>query len=251
MKFLSILFVLLLSSACIKTADQVNREKRFDSMNAQLKDSQGLVADLLAQMKDLQDQINKMNGKVEELEYKNSKIDTEALKKMSEDMGQIKVQQDASATQLNQIQSELKQQRSFIEKVTNTLSNQAKTSQKKSPKDELNSGLDLIKKDRYKEARAELEPLIDHKSLSAADHNKVIHGLGKVEYYTKNYEKSLIYFSKLFSNYPKSSLAPSSLLFIGRTLKKMGKNAEAKEAFETVIKDYPQSNEAKMAKKEV
>lgn len=252
-KFMSILAVLLLSSACIKTADQVNRERRMDTVSEQMKDSQGLIADLISQIKEMQSQVNQLNGKVEELEYKQKQIDPQSISKMNETLEHVKVRQETEAGQLAQIQAELKEQRTFMEKVTSSLSSMkssAKASQKKSPKEELAQGLDLIVKDKYGEARKVLEGLIDHKSLTAGENNKVLHGLGKVEYYTNNPEKSLVYMSKVFTKYPKSSLAPNCLYFIGRSLKKLGKKEEANQAFDKVISDYPETRDAKNAAKE-
>lgn len=251
MKFLSYFFLLALSTSCIKTAEQVNREKRIDSMNAQLADSQGLVADMVGQMKDMQSQLDKLNGKIEEIEHRNSSIDPQSLNKMNESMNLMKSQQEAEASQLQQIQNELKEQKSFLEKVMSSLSNNGPKSQKKSAKTELAQALELIKKNSYADARSILEELVDHDELSPGDHNKVFHALGKTEYYTKNYEKGLVYFSKIFSKYPKASLAPSSLLFIARSLEKMKKKDEAKEAFAKVVEDYPGTPEAKEAKKEM
>lgn len=254
MKFFALAILLLSSVACIKTAQQVERERRVESMSEQMKDSQGLLADMITQMKDMQSQLDKLNGKVEELEYKNKQLNPENLNKMNETVNLLKTQAETDSAQLQQIQNELKEQRAFIEKVTASLANSAKSSagpQKKSAKTELARALDLVKGNAYGEARGELEALIDHPELSAGDHNKVLHGLGRVEYYTKNYEKGLVYFSKIYSKYPKSSLAPSSLLFIARSLVKMGKKEEAKEAFAKVQEDYPNSKEAKEAKKEM
>lgn len=251
-KFLALSLVIIFSSACIKTADQVHREKRFDSMSEQMKDSQGLMADLMVQIKEMRKQVDQLNGRLDEIEHQQGKINPENLKTMEENMALIKTQQETESTQLAQIQSELKDQRAFLEKVTAALKETStKSSKKKSAKEELNNGLDLIKKDKYADARNELAPLIDHPKLTPGDHNKVLHGLGKVEYYTGNNEKALVYFSKIFTKYPKSSLAPSSLLFIGRSLKKMGKKDEAKEAFAKVVEDYPSSKEANAAKKEL
>jgi TolA-binding protein len=253
MKFLSFVFLLILSISCIKTAEQVNREKRVESMSEQMKDSQGLVADMVTQMKDMQSQLDKMNGKIEELEHRNKKIDPEAINKMSENMNVIKTQQESQSAQLLQIQNELKEQRTFIEKVTANLSQATASnkSQKKSAKNELAHALNLIKQDAYSDAKTELESLINHPELTAGDHNKVFHGLGKVEYYTKNFDKSMVYFSKIYTKYPKSSLAASSLFFIAQNLNKMGKKDAAKEAYAKVVEDYAGSKEAKEAKKEM
>jgi len=252
MKFLSILLLLVLSISCIKTADQVTREKRLESMSEQISDSQGLVADMVSQMKDMQSQLDKLNGRLEEIEHLNKKMDPEAFKNMGENVSLVKTQQETQSAQLSEIQNDLKDQKAFMEKVMASLSNASSSkSQKKSAKSELNSALELVKQDAYKKARQELEELIDHEDLTPGDHNKVFHGLGKVEYYTKNYEKSLVYFIKIFTKYPKSSLAPSSLLFIGRALDKLGKKPEANEAFAKVIEDYSDTKEAKEAKKEM
>lgn len=256
MKISSLIAVILLSTACIKTAEQVQREKRFESISEQMKDSQGLVADLVSQMKDMQSQLDRMNGRLEELEHRQSQVNPENLKTMSENINVMKTQQETESAQLVQIQNELKEQRAFIEKVTASLAAakeapQAKAQKKKSAKEDLDSGLTYIKQNKYGEARKELEALIDHKDLTPGDHNKVLHGLGKVEYYTGNPDKALVYFSKIYTKYPKASLAPSSLLFIGRSLEKMGKKDEAKQAYAKVIEDYKGSKEANEAKKEL
>lgn len=257
-KILSIVVLATLFTSCIKTADQVNREKRFDNMSEQMKDSQGLLADMVSQLKDMQKQLDRMNGKIEELEHKQTQANPETAK-LTESVNLMKTQQETEAAQLLQIQGELKEQRTFIEKVTASIAAMGekekapatKATKKKSARSELDQGLQLIKENKYAEARTELEALIDHDDLTPGDHNKVMHGLGKVEYYTGNSEKALVYFSKIYTKYPKASLAPSSLLFIGRSLNKMGKKDEAKQAFAKVVEDYKGTKEANEAKKEL
>ncbi len=254
MKILSLASLIILSTACIKTADQVQREKRLESMTEQMKDSQGLVADLLAQMKSMQSQLNKMNGRLEEIEHRQQQVNPENINKMTETLNVMKAKQDADSAALVQIQSELKDQRAFMEKVTQSLAaakEEPRASKKKSAKSELANGLELIKQDKYDDARSELEALIDHPDLTPGDKNKVLHGLGKVEYYTGNSDKALVYFSKIYTRFPKATLAPSSLLFIGKSLAKMGKKDEAKQAFAKVVEDYKGSKEANEAKKEL
>lgn len=257
MRSFALIALFILSTACIKTAEQVNREKRFENMTQQMKDSQGLVADLVAQMKDMQSQLDKMNGRLEEIEHKQKQIDPENIKKMNESVEVVRTQQTSQAEQLNQIQNELKEQRSFLEKVTTSLAQvkeepkATKSSKKKSARTDLEEALAHVKENKYDDARGELEALIDHNDLTPGDHNKVLHGLGRVEYYTNNPEKALTYFSKIYTKFPKASLAPSSLLFIGRALNKMGKKEEAKQAFQKVIEDYKGSKEANDAKKEL
>ena len=240
-------------TSCIKTAEQVQREKKFESISEQMSDSQSLLAGIVSQMKDMQSQIDQLNGKLEELEH--AKVNPEEIKKNRETMQLIQTQQETQLSQLGQIQNELKEQRSFIEKVTERLgssdSKSDRPAQKKSAKSELALALELVAKDKFQEAKSALEGLMDNPGLTPGDQNKLLHGLGRVEYYTKNYDQALVYFSKIFSKYPQASLAPSSLLFIGRTLNRLGKKEEATEAFKKVIEDYSGSKEAKEAKKEL
>ncbi len=252
-KFFSLVFLLSLSTACIKTAEQVEREKRMENMSEQMKDSQGLLSDVLAQIKDMQQQLDRMNGKVEELEHRQGKINPDQLNKMNENMALIKTQQETQNTQMLQIQTELKEQRAFLEKVTTSLASakEPARAKKKSAKAELADAVALVRNNKYAEARSTLQDLSSNDELTPGDQNKITFNLGKVEFFTKNYDKAMVYFSKLYTKYPKSSLAAPSLLFIGKSLEKMGKKDEAKEAYNQVIEGYPDSKEAAEAKKEL
>lgn len=255
-KIFPLLALILFSTSCIKTADQVNREKRFEAMSENMKDSRGLLTDMVSQLKDMQSQIDKINGRVEEIEHRNKQIDPDSIKKMNENMTLLQTQQQSDSEQLTKIQAELKEQRAFLEKVTNSLSSMGNekprsSSKKKSAKSELSGALYLVKVGEYLKAKSELEALVDDEELSPGDNNKLLHALGRVEYYTKNYDKALVYFSKVYTKYPKASLAPNSLLYIAKSLKKLGKKDEAKEAFQRCVDDYPGSNEAAEAKKEI
>ncbi len=256
-KILAILFILSLSTSCIKTAEQVQREKRFDNMSEQMTDSQSLIGDMVSQMKDMQGQLDKMNGRLEVMEHKQKQIDPEAVKGLNENVGVIQGQRQADTAQMTQIQNELKEQKAFLEKLMTTLSNMGEKSsaapaksKKKSAKDDLGTALALVKNNEFDQAKSQLLGLLEE-DLSPGDQNKVLHGLGRVEFYSKNYDKALVYFSKIYTKFPKASLAPSSLLFIGKSLQKLGKNDEAKEAFAKLTEDYPGASEVSEAKKEL
>lgn len=121
-KSLLIISLFLLAS-CLKTAEQVQREKKMAEIPDQVQSSQKMMSDLLIQMKDLRAQMNTLNGRIEELEYKQGQTDPEKEKKSSETMNLIQNQQTAQATQLEEIKAELKEQRAFLEKVTSSLKN--------------------------------------------------------------------------------------------------------------------------------
>lgn len=257
----NVIFLLLLLSAtaCIKTADQVNRERQITNMSSQLSDSQSLVGELMTQMQNMQNQLEILTGKIEELEHKQASIHPEKIKENSEDIILLKTQTDTAQNQILLLQEELKTQKDFVEKVTEglkSLSKQQAAAAKpapavKSSKQQMTEALQMVVDNKFISAKVILETLIDHKDLNAADHNKVYHGLGRVELYTNNPDKALVYLSKIVMNYPKSSLAPNSLYLIGKSFQKLNKKEEARQAFTKLVTDYPNSPDAARAKKEL
>ncbi|MBY0515986.1 MAG: tetratricopeptide repeat protein [Bacteriovoracaceae bacterium] len=247
MKIILIYSLVIFSlSGCLKTAEQVRKEQRIENMSQQLSDSQNIVADLTVMLKNLQTQIDTLNGRVDELQQgqKNNKTS------INESLTLMKQQLDLlQATQTTQTE-ELKQQRGFIEKVTEKLSKVGASSapSKKNSKEEIAVARKLIQKRKFSDARAILDELVNDSSVGAGDLNKVYFGLGEIEFGQKNWEKSLVFFSKIYTKYPKSSLAPASLLHIGKALNQMGKKDESQQAFQELKTSYPDSSAAKEIK---
>jgi len=262
-KFITVVVLSTLMVSCIKTADQLNREKKFDSMSEQLTDSQSLMSELVNQVKEMKSQLAQLNGKVEELEHNQKNVDPNSLTKLTEDLNLLKSQKELETTQINEIQAQLKEQKEFLEKVTNSLveieknkskntnSNKSSSFKKKSAKQELTELLTIIKKKPFAEAKNTLLTLLEKNELSPGDTNKALHALGQLEFEKKNFDQALVYFSKIYTKYPKATLAPSSLFFIGKSLKQMGKKEEAKQAFAKLSEDYPRAKETSEAKKEL
>jgi len=253
MKFLLITLLALSAVSCLKTAEQVKREQRVENMSQQLSDSQNIVADMTVMLKNLQQQIDTLTGKVEELQHQQKSLNGADLQGMSENLNLIRQQVQTLSENQKAQGEELGQQRGFIEKVTDKLGKmgaQRSDSPKKNPKSDIEAARALINKKKYSDARDLLEGLVDNSDVTPGDQNKALHALGLIEYEQKNYEKGLVFFSKVYTKYPKSSLAPNSLLFIGRSLAKLGKKDEAKQAFSEVVSNYPDSSSAKDAKRE-
>ena len=253
MKFLLVTLLALSAVSCLKTAEQVKREQRVDNMSQQLSDSQNIVADMTVMMKGLQQQIDQLSGKVEELQHQQKSLNGADLQGMNENLNLLRQQVQALNDNQKKQNDELLQQRAFIEKVTDKLGKmgaQRSDSPKKNPKNDIETARTLIRKKKYADARELLEGLVDNSDVTPGDQNKALHSLGMIEYEQNNYEKGLVFFSKIYTKYPKSSLAPDSLLYIARSLVKLGKKEEAKQAFSEVVSNYPESSSAKTAKKE-
>lgn len=253
MKFLLFTALSLSLVSCLKTAEQVKREQRMENISQQLSESQNIVADMTIMLKNFQQQIDNISGKVEEIQHQQKSLSGTDIQAMNENLNLLR-QQVQSLSESQKAQTEdLQQQRAFIEKVTDKLGkmgSQRSDSTKKNPKADIDSARGLIRKKKYAEARGILNEMIGNSAVNAADQNKALHGLGLIEYEQKNYDKALVFFSKIYTKYPKSSLAPSSLLYIGRSLAKLGKKPEARQAYSEVVANYPESSAAKDAQKE-
>lgn len=247
MKLFLILSLSLLATACLKTAEQIRREQRVESMSQQLSESQNIVADLTVMLKSLQTQIDSINGRLDVLQKSSDDKSAANSKAIADLTTQVQTLSDAVV----KTEDEVKAQRGFVEKVTNKLGSMAAPSSggnNSDAKSVIAQAKSLMKKKKYSEARAKLEGLVNDSSVSSADMNKVLFHLGEVEFSQKQWEKSLVYFSKIYTKYPKSSLAPTSLLYIGKALKSLGKSDESKQAFDELKSNYPGSSAAKEVK---
>src|SRR5690606_22025299 len=106
-KTITSFFILLSLTSCIKTADQINRERQITTMSSQHTDSQSLVGQMMNQMQSIQNQLETLTGKIEELEHRQSLVNPEKIKENSEDIIILKTQADATKNQILVMQEEL------------------------------------------------------------------------------------------------------------------------------------------------
>lgn len=254
MKLIAIVLPILLLTSCLKSTEDLRREKVVDQLEAQMKDRQALLADMTAKFEEFEERVAQVNGQIEAIEYKQKNLEeqqqqklVETLKQLKEQMGNMQNTIDEQNKTIASLKAELQTQQSYVKKVTKTLSGISKST---SYKPTLQKALGHINKGRYKKAKPLLEELLAEK-LSAADRNKVYHGLGLVKFNAKLYDESITYFSKIVTKWPKSSLTPNSFLFIGKSFKAQGKTDEAKATFDALIKNYPKSKVVSTAKSEL
>ncbi|BCD62521.1 hypothetical protein NitYY0826_C1399 [Nitratiruptor sp. YY08-26] len=73
--------------------------------------------------------------------------------------------------------------------------------------------------------------------------------IGESCYYTKDYACAVEHYKKSASIYAKSSYMPTLLLHTAISLERLGQKSEAKKFYKNLIKLYPRSKAAKIAKK--
>ena len=243
----------LILCSCFKTAEQIKREKQVDQQLAQ---SAKLVTELSGQVQSLQNQVAVATGQLEEMDHKTKQNNLEKAKTIGENITQLNEQVKVLLEdnknlkqKVSKLEKEIDQQKKYIKKVTGALSSVAGTS-KKSSASSLSKAHTAFEKGR-KNAKSLYLKVLEENKINAAQKNHVFFNLGLLEYRGKNYEKALVYFSKIYTKYPRSSFAPRSLLYIARSFKASGKTEEANVSFQELIEKYPKSRHAKTAKKEI
>lgn len=72
--------------------------------------------------------------------------------------------------------------------------------------------------------------------------------IGEIYYREKWYEKAILEYQKVIENYPKGNKVPASLLKQGFAFLNLGDKANSRLILQELIKTYPNTNEAKIAK---
>lgn len=243
----------LILCSCFKTAEEIKREKQVDQ---QLSQSAKLMTELTGQVQNLQNQVALATGQLEEMDYKTKQNNLEKAQTIGENITQlneqVKVLLEENKTlksKVSKLEKDINEQKKYIKKVTGALSSVATSSSKKSS-NSLSKAHTAFEKGK-KNAKDLYLKVLEEGSINAAQRNHVYFNLGLLEYRSKKYEKALVYFSKIYTKYPRSSFAPRSLLYIARSFKGSNKTEEANVTYQELIEKYPKSKHAKTAKKEL
>jgi len=99
----------------------------------------------------------------------------------------------------------------------------------------------------YAEAALYFEHLIKNHYKPAASN----YYLGEIAYRQGRYKDAVAYYKQSASLYDKSSYMPTLLLHTAISLRRLGKKSEAREFYETLIRFYPKSKSAAVARKNI
>jgi len=246
------IIALLLAMTSCKTQEQIKREQLVDSISVQMVQNQKLSADSSVKLQEFEDRLNKFQGSIEE----NSHLKTEYTNKLEErikaleDLTQsLNTQLTESNEKLTLVNTRLSTQDKFIKEILKGLKSKpkrvAKKRKKRGPYDEAmwNYG-----KGKYKTAIAQMQSLLE-KKLKSSQKKRILHNLGMASYITKNHQDALTYFSRLYTDYPKSTYNANGLIHLAKTFKRLGQKDQAKETLEMMIKSFPKHKRVGTAKK--
>lgn len=236
---------------CKTTAD-IEREQLVDSMSVQVVEQQKLLSENNLKIQEIDERMNQIYGQLEETRYEDKQKILEKENERVKTLSELSERLNVLETRITNLENRFDTQEQFIKKTTSTLKKISSSPKQKS----ISSSTDALyvramanfDKKYYKTAIPLLEDLIDNKKLTAAKRVRARHALGIIHYNQKKYDDALVLFSKIFTSYPKSSKAPSSLFYIAQSFLKKSQKNDAKNTLNQLIKQYPRSKEAKQAK---
>ena len=254
MKLTLLIVLSLITTSCFKTAEEIKREQQ---RNIQIEQSSQMVAELTLQVKDLQTKLANATGQIEEIDH-NTKTKTEettmtftqTIAQLSEQVKVLSQENKQNKIKIEALEKEVESQKKYIKNVNSTLGKIAEPT-KSSSGNKLQAAHKAFEKNQQSKAITLYQEALSEGKINARQRNHARYNLGLLHYWKKDYDNALVYFSKIYTKYPKSSWAHKCLLYIGKSFKGQKKTAEANATFEELIKKYPKSSSAKKAKKEM
>lgn len=227
-----------------KTTQEITQEKeKGQNSIVQIEQNQYSLVKLNAKMDDLDQQIQLLRGKVEELENQQNQKQNAEIAQIKQEL--LEAKETISSTP---VQAKLPEP---ILKVTPSKTISENTSSPQSDEDRYNLARTAFTEKKYSDAKKYYSLIVNSEKISNIEKNQTFHDLGLIYYWDKDYEKSLVYFSRVYTKWPKSSKAPNALLHIGRCFHMQKKNEEAKEAYKELIRVFPNDSLTASAKKEL
>lgn len=241
-------FSLFLLSGCLQTTSDL----KIESLNKRMLDTQKMVSELKLSNEQIQTQINRINGEIEDMKYFFSRYrdktkDTLNSKLIQNDekFSSIEEKNKKQAETIKSLKSELNKQANFISVITNSIK---KESNKKNTPLYKTAGKYYSQK-KYKKS-LELYLIISQSKKTKRWLKELSFlRIGVIYYRLKKYNESIEWLATLINNYPKSKYVPESLYHIGLSFKKLKKDDKAFAVIEEIINKHKKSFRYKSAKK--
>ena len=106
---------------------------------------------------------------------------------------------------------------------------------------------ETFKEGKYERARMEFQNFLNQFSGTEYSDNAQF-WIGECYYLEKKYERAILEYEKVVKNYPQGDKVPYALLKQGFSFLELGDKSSARVVLQQVIKDYPNTNQARIAR---
>ncbi len=194
-------------------------------------------ADLANRLEELQSEILRINGLLEQQSYQQQK-DKDAEKRFREEI----------MAELSKLRGEVQLLQSST-RVTKEVE-QARKKVAQGEVDLYQQALDLIKQNKFNEAKKVLKAFIQKRPHSKRVANAYF-WIGECEYRLQRYEEAILEYQKVISQFPKSNKVPDALLKQGLAFARLGDIESAKIVLNKLVRKFPKSPQARVARRQL
>jgi TolA-binding protein len=247
---------LVLNFVGCKTTEEIRREQMVDNISLQMVQSQQMTAEATVKLNALEERLGLLTGQVEVQEYQTIQETQKELTQLKERMGVIENQNRSTQSELERIQSQLNEQKKFMDELMKTLS--TLTEKKSAPSSAAKSAsaggslyeqaMEDYQRGRYPQSKAKLEQLLNNNQVKGNQRSRTLHNLGMIAWMDKQDDKAQVYFSRLLTEHADSPQVRNGMLFLGKSFHRAKQSNEAKQVLQELIKRFPDANQVKEAK---
>ena len=197
-------------------------------------------ADVRADMTEIRDQVRQLKGQAEILQK-----DQTSLQARGAEARDFKERLDQVSFKINYIENFL-----GISKKDGQADNGSRNGGGKGKGDReahYAAAYESFKDGKYEKARLEFLNFLKAYPDSEYSSNAQF-WIGECYYFEKKYEKAILEYEKVIKHYPEGNKVPYALLKQGLSFLNLGDKASAKAILQSIIKDYPNTNQARIAR---
>jgi tol-pal system protein YbgF len=194
-------------------------------------------ADVASQIEELRAELLRLNGLIEQMDYRSRTEQEEAVRFRQEIAGRM-----------DQLGQDLKLLQASAEAAKEV--EQARQKAASGEVDLYQQALDSFKKQEFKEAKKTLETYVEKHPQGDRVANAYF-WMGECEYNIQRYEEAILEYQQVISKFSDSNKVPDALLKQGISFARLGDNESAKIVLNKLLNKYPKSPQASVATKQL
>jgi tol-pal system protein YbgF len=213
----------------------------------------GSLAESRAEMTEIRDQIQQVRGTVDDLRKDLSALTARTGKRDEEAKG-LREKLDNLTFKINFIENFLgigKKEEAAdtaVEKNLKPAAPKEAAGKGKTDKESLYAAAyELFREGKYAKSREAFENFLKQYPNTEFSDNAQF-WIGECYYFEKQYEKAIVEYEKVTKNFPEGNKLPYALLKQGLSFLRLGDKASAKLILQQVIKDFPNTSQARIAR---
>ncbi|MFP4571472.1 MAG: tol-pal system protein YbgF [Desulfobacterales bacterium] len=229
-------------------------KEEFVSDRDQGENIRKLFAGQDADLDDLRSELRKLRGQIEESEFRTDR-DFEALRKDLEKtekkIEDLDEKMDAHGKRIFRLEKFLGMEEDSGFKPSSESGSEERADLDELDEDELYSAAKQAFDDGDHETAVEGFELFLEKFSDSDMADNARFWIGEVFFAETWYEKAILEYEKVIKNYPEANKVPGAYLKQGLAFHKLGENANARLILQTLLQKYPDSDEAKIARRQI